>query len=82
MNSPREAIVADITRPPVPGQPGSSPGAIVYKGGHPFQARPETIRFLKETLQDELALLAVAFEDTEGRPWRYVFGARQHGDGT
>ncbi len=82
MNSPQEAIVADITRPPVPGQPGRSPGAIMYRGGHPFQARPETIRFLRETVQGERALLAVEFEDTEGQPWRYVFGAVQQGDGT
>ncbi len=90
MDSPREAIVADITRPPVPGKPATSPGpgsparwsATTYQGGHPFQARPETIRFLKETVQGELALLAVEFKDTEGRPWRYVFGARQQGDRT
>jgi hypothetical protein len=82
MNSPREAIVADITRPPVPGKPGSSPGAVMHEGGHAFQARPETIRFLRETVQGELALLAVEFEDTEGRPWRYLFGALQQSDGT
>ncbi len=82
MNSPREAIVADITRPAVPGQPGSSPGATIYKGGHPFEARPETIRLLKETVQGERALLAVEFKDTEGQPWRYVFGAVQQRDGT
>ena len=82
MNSPREAIIADITRAPVPGQPGNSPGAISYEGGHSFQARPETIHFLKEIAQGKLALLGAEFEDTQGRAWRYIFGARQQGDGT
>ena len=90
MNSPREAIVADITRPPgidmtrpsgVASQ-GSSPRPTIYRGGHPFQARPDTIRFLKERAEGNRAMAAVAFEDTEARPWRDVFGAAQQTNGT
>jgi len=90
MNTPREAIVADITRPPgialsrPPGvaSPGSSPRPTIYRGGHPFQARPDTIRILKERVEGSRAMVAVEFEDTEARPWRYVFGALQQTNGT
>jgi len=82
MKTPREAIVSDITRPPGLASPGSSPGATIYRGGNPFQARPETIRFLKERVEGGRAMLAVEFEDTEAHPWRFVFGAVQQPDGT
>src|SRR5262250_1938374 len=75
-DSPREAIIGDLTRPP--GQPiphRARRGAVVYRGGHPFQARPETIRFLKERRHGRQALVAVEFEDTAGNQWRYVCGA-------
>src|SRR5262249_3033132 len=81
MYTPREAIVGDITRPPGSASPGSSPGATIYRGGHPFQARPDTSRFLKERVDGGRAIAAVEFEDTEARPWRYVFGAFQQADG-
>lgn len=82
-DSPREAIIRDLTRPP--GRPArlsiphrARPGgwrSEVYRGGHPFQARPETIRFLKERRRGRQALVAVEFEDTAGNKWRYVCGA-------
>jgi hypothetical protein len=81
MNTPREAIVRDITRPPGAASPGSSPGATIHRGGHPYQARPDTIRILKERVEGNRAMVAVEFEDTEARPWRYVFGAVQQPDG-
>lgn len=55
---------------------------MVYRGGHPFQARPDSIRFLKERVEGDRAMLAVEFEDTEGRPWQYVFGAIRQADAT
>jgi hypothetical protein len=88
MDTPREAIVADITRPaiapaptiPPPQATGSKDGSrtwagTIYKGGHPYQARPETIRFLKERVEGDRAILAVEFEGVDNTPWRYVFGA-------
>ena len=83
MNSPRQAIVTDITRPPVAGRrlPWSSPGPTIYRGGHPCQARPDTIRFLKERVEGNRAMVAVEFEDTGARPRRYIFGAVQQPDG-
>ena len=82
-DSPREAIIRDLTRPP--GQPArlsiphrarrGAVRSVVYRGGHPFQARPETIRFLKERRRGRQALVAVEFEDTAGNQWRYVCGA-------
>src|SRR5438309_2263802 len=84
MNTPREAIVRDVTRPAAAGWrlPWFSPGARIYRGGHPFQARPNTIRFLKELVEGSRAMVAVEFEDTEARTWRYVFGAVQQPHGT
>ena len=84
MNTLREAIVSDVTRPPAAGRrlPWFSPGATIYRCGHPYQARPETIRFLKERVEGNRAMVAVEFEDTEARPWRYVFGAVQQPDET
>jgi hypothetical protein len=82
MKTPLEAIVRDITRPAVPSSLGSSPGARIYRGGHPFQARPETIRVLKERVEGARAMLAIEFEDTEQRSWQYVFGAVQRSDGS
>jgi hypothetical protein len=73
MGTPREAIVSNITRPPGVASRGSSPCATIYRGGHPYQARPD--RFLKERAEEARAMLAVEFEDTEARPWRYVLGA-------
>ena len=80
--TPLEAIVHDITRPAAAGEPGSSPGATANRGGHPYQARPETIRVLKERRRGSRAALAVDFEDTEGRAWSYAYGARQLEDGS
>jgi len=82
MNTPREAIVSDITRPPGTASPGSSPGATIYRGGHPFQARVETIRFLKERVEGNRAMAAVEFEDTDAQPWYCVIGAVQRPDGS
>lgn len=82
MKTLHEAIAADITRPPGSASPGSSPGATVYRGGHPFQARPDSIRFLKERVEGDRAMVAVEFEDTEARPWHFVFGAVRQTDGT
>jgi len=82
-DSPREAIIRDLTRPPgrparlsIPHPaPRSGMRSVVYRGGHPFQARPETIRILKERRRGRRALVAVEFEDTAGNQWRYVCGA-------
>ena len=83
MSTPREAIVLDITRPPATPSRWAWPGAgKVYRGGNPYQARRETIRFLKERVERTRAMLAVDFEDTEGRPWQYVFSAARQRDGT
>jgi hypothetical protein len=44
----------------------------VYRGGHPFQARPQTIRLLKERRRGRRALVAVKFEDgrlLRSQPW-------------
>lgn len=82
MNTPRDAIIADLTRPPGTASPGARPGATAYRGGHAFQARRETIRFLKERVEGGRAMLAVEFEDTEGRPWQWVVGVGQQADGT
>lgn len=82
MNTPREAIVSDITRPPGTASPGSSPGATICRGGHPFQARSDTIRFLKERVEGNRAMAAVEFEDTEAQPWYCVIGALQQPDGS
>src|ERR1700730_8295924 len=82
MGTPLEAILEDITRPAVDGEPGSSPGATIYRSGHPYQARPETVRVLKERRRGGRAALAVEFEDTEGRSWSYTYGARRTEDGT
>jgi hypothetical protein len=82
MGTPLEAIVHDITRPTATGEPGSASGATTYRGGHPYQARAETIRVLKERRRGRRAALALDFEDTEGRAWSYAFGARQLEDGT
>jgi hypothetical protein len=88
MNTPREAIVVDITRAAVAPSPTLSPtpggrsqdgskrwAGTSYRGGHPYQARPETIRFLKERVEGDRALLAVEFEGVDNTKWRYVFGA-------
>ncbi|MBJ7601191.1 hypothetical protein [Candidatus Nephthysia bennettiae] len=82
MATPLEAIVADITLPAVPGEPGSSPGATVYRGGHAYQARAETIRVMKERHRGRRALLALEFDDTEGRPWWYAYGVLEQADGS
>ena len=93
MDTPREAIVRDITRPAVAPSPtaptpatdqksGSKSWAgAVYSGGHPYQARPETIRFLKERIEGDRAMLAVEFEGIDNTHWRYVFGAVRQSDG-
>lgn len=80
--------MADITRPAVPARPPGPRGAgggwqaAVYRGGHPYQARPSTIQVVKERIEGPHALLAFEFEDTEGRAWRYVYGAVRQADGT
>ena len=82
MDAVREAIVNDITRPLGTASPGSSPGATTYRGGHPFQARVDTIRFMKERVEGNRAMAAVEFEDTEAEPWYCVIGALQQPDGS
>ena len=95
MKTPREAIVLDITRQavgPSPSTPlahatdqkdGSKTWAgTIYRGGHPYQARPETIRFLKERVEADRAMLAVEFEGIDNTRWRYVFGAARQADGS
>lgn len=54
----------------------------MYRGGHPYQARPSTIQVVKERIQGSYAMVALEFEDTEGRAWRYVYGAVQQPDGS
>jgi hypothetical protein len=88
MNTPRDAIVADITRPAVAPSPTVLPAPATahkdrskrwagtsYRGGHPYQARPGTIRFLKERVEGDRAILAVEFEGVDNTQWHYVFGA-------
>jgi hypothetical protein len=81
MGTPLEAIVDDITRPTTMAEVGSPRGAA-RRPGHPYQARPETIRLLKERRRGRRAALAVEFEDTDGRAWSYTYGALQLEDGT
>src|SRR5215813_5663135 len=61
--------------------PGSSSGATIYRGGHPFQARFNTIRFLKERMDGNRAMVAVEFEDAAAQPWYGIVGALQQPDG-
>lgn len=75
-----EAIVRSLSLPAGRPSRGSGPGATVYRGGHAFQARPETIRFVRERQRGRLGLAAVEFDDTHGGRWHYVCGAIS-GDG-
>ena len=59
MRTPREAVLSRLTD--------------VGLGGRPAEAG--TIEILRERIAGEQAMLAVEYQDIEGRAWRGVFGA-------
>lgn len=74
-----------ITRPAVPaastktGEGGWV--ASTYRGGYGHQAVAASIRVVREKIEAGQALVAVEYDDTDGRRWFYVYGAREHADG-
>jgi len=55
--------------------------ASAYQGGSGHQANPASIHVVREKVQGERALVALEYEDTEGRHWSYVYGAHLQNDG-
>jgi hypothetical protein len=82
---PWDAVVADLSGPPGE-ELARSPSAAgvpeaVVSGDHPFVARHDSIRCLKERSLPGRRLFAVAFSDVAGRPYRWLAGVEEREDG-
>jgi hypothetical protein len=78
MDDPKAAVVAFVTRPaeePHSARQGAG-GWTSRTGGH-VPARPESIRFAKERLAGDLAMVAFEYVDVEDREWHGWLGAER-----
>jgi hypothetical protein len=82
-SDPWDAVIAELTAPaakrPTPTAPPGDPRPVpVISRGHPFSARPETLRAVKERSIPHRRLYMVTFEDqASGMPWRWLIGAEE-----